>query len=149
MLLDYFEGVRPTGPNQWLARCPGPNHQNGDRHPSLSVRLIEGDRWLLNCFSLCATIDICGAIGIGLGDLFVDGRAKRDYQHGKDRNDQALPRVRATDFLELAAQEAWCVALIAADIRSSKSIDSDTWERLATAYKRLSTARDLVLSRDR
>jgi hypothetical protein len=140
-LLERLEGVRSTGANRWLARCPGSIHVNNDRHPSLSIRLIEADRWLLYCFAGCTAFEICMAIGIRLGDLFECGQPRRDYTHGKDRHGRPVPRVRANEFLELVSDEASVVALIAADMLSQREIDAATWGRLAEAYRRLMNAR--------
>jgi hypothetical protein len=139
-LLARLDGTKSTGTNRWLARCPGPNHEHGDRHPSLSVRLIEGDRWLLYCFAGCTAFEVCTALGLRFGDLFHDRIAKREYVNGKDRNGNPVPRIRATEFLQLAAHEAFVVTLIAADMIDGKTIDPQAWERLAQAYRRLSDA---------
>jgi hypothetical protein len=140
-LIARLPGAKATGTNRWMAPCPGPNHNNGDRHPSLSVRLIEGDRWLLYCFAGCTAFDVCTALNLKFGDLFHDRIAKREYVNGKDHNGNPVPRIRASEFLEPAAHEAFVVALIAADIIAKKEIDQDTWKRLAAAYRRLSDAR--------
>src|SRR5690349_2287606 len=98
-LIERLDGARSTGPNRWLARCPGPNHEHGDRHPSLSVRLIDGDRWLLYCFGGCTVYDVCLALGLKYRQLFHDGMAKREYINGKDRGGNPVPRIRASEFL--------------------------------------------------
>jgi hypothetical protein len=148
-LLEKLDGVRPTGPNRWLARCAGPNHENGDRHPSLSVRLVEGDRWLLYCFAGCQPLDICNALDIMLGDLFHDGRAKRDYPDGKDRTGRHVPRVRPADFLEQLNHEAGVVAFIAADmIAHPLRVEDETWDRLAEAYRRIAALRAECMAYD-
>jgi hypothetical protein len=148
-LLDRLEGARPTGPNRWLARCPGPNHENGDRRPSLSVRLIEGDRWLCFCFAGCSTFAVCGALGIRLGDLFHDGRAKREYVTGKDRVGRPVPRIRPGDFLELLNHEAGVVAFIAADMVTHPSrVEDEMWDRLAEAYRNISRLRSECMAFD-
>jgi hypothetical protein len=139
-----LEGVTSPGPNRWLARCPGPLHEHGDRHRSLSIRLIEGDRWLLYCFAGCRPLDICTAIGISLSNLFHDELIRREYTHGKDRRGKAVPKVRASEYLEHLNHEAGVVALIAADMimHPSKILDGDeVFDRLAEAYRNISRLR--------
>lgn len=140
-LLERLDGVKPTGTNRWLARCPGPNHENGDRRPSLSVRLIDGDRWLCFCFAGCSTFEVCTALGISLADLFHDRLIRREYVHGKDRNGNAVPRIRASEFLELAAHEVLVATLLVHDLTEGQPADSTIRDRLAEAYRKLSSAR--------
>lgn len=45
----------------WLCHCPGPSHQNGDRHPSLLLK--DGDTALLvTCFAGCERRDVLDAL---------------------------------------------------------------------------------------
>jgi putative DNA primase/helicase len=64
VLLDRLEGVRPAGPNSWVARCPA----HDDRDPSLSVALKDG-RVLVHCFAGCAPDEVLGAVGLTWKDL--------------------------------------------------------------------------------
>ena len=64
LLLGRLEGVRPAGPNSWMARCPA--HE--DRDPSLSVSVKEG-RVLLHCFAGCSADAVLGAVGLTWRDL--------------------------------------------------------------------------------
>ncbi|MCG0276626.1 MAG: hypothetical protein L5655_10835 [Thermosediminibacteraceae bacterium] len=66
-LLNRLESVRQTGPNKWVARCPA----HPDRSPSLSIRL-NGDRILVYCFAGCPANRIVEAVGMTVGDLFLD-----------------------------------------------------------------------------
>lgn len=63
--LARLEGVRQTGPTQWVARCPA----HSDRSPSLSIA-DKGDRLLLHCFVGCEPAEVAAAIGLRLSDLF-------------------------------------------------------------------------------
>jgi CHC2 zinc finger len=69
-LLAKLQRVRKSGAG-FVASCPV--HQ--DRHPSLSIREVEG-KILLHCFSHeCSVGDICGAIGVEVRDLFTNPRS--------------------------------------------------------------------------
>src|SRR4051794_37736853 len=57
-LLARLEGVRQTGPNRWMARCP----VHEDRTASLSIR-DDGEKWLLYCFALCEPESILQSLG--------------------------------------------------------------------------------------
>ncbi len=64
VLLDRLDGVRPKGPDSWMARCPA----HPDRNPSLSVSVKDG-RVLVHCFAGCAPEAVLGAVGLTWKDL--------------------------------------------------------------------------------
>ena len=64
VLLGRLEGVRPAGPNSWMARCPA----HPDRNPSLSIALRDG-RVLLHCFAGCPPEAVLQAVGLTWKDL--------------------------------------------------------------------------------
>ncbi len=123
-LLDRLEGVRATGPGRWVARCPG--HQ--DKAPSLSIREID-DRALIHCFAGCAAPDVLAAVGLRLSDLFSD---RQPFEAPPKHT-----RVPLRDLIPLLRHEAHIVAVIGADMLSSRTIDQDSWDRLAEATRRI------------
>jgi len=64
VLLGRLEGVRRTGANSWVARCPA----HDDRDPSLSVSVKDG-RVLVHCFAGCTPDEVLGAVGLTWKDL--------------------------------------------------------------------------------
>lgn len=76
-LLSHFdleEGKRQID-GSWMLRCPGPNHLNGDRDPSLHVSEGQDGRVLLKCMSGdCAIEDILRALDLKMADLFPSER---------------------------------------------------------------------------
>jgi hypothetical protein len=64
VLLDRLDGVRPKGPDSWMARCPA----HDDRNPSLSVSVKDG-RVLVHCFAGCAPEAVLEAVGLTWKDL--------------------------------------------------------------------------------
>jgi putative DNA primase/helicase len=64
VLLDRLEGVRRTGANSWVARCPA----HDDRNPSLSVS-VKGGKLLLHCFAGCPPEAVLEAVGLTWRDL--------------------------------------------------------------------------------
>jgi DNA primase len=125
-IVSRLEGVRETGPDRWLACCPA--HE--DRRPSLSIRLLE-DRWLLHCFAGCEALSVAQALGLSLSDLFKNHR-HRGPSHR---------RIPASDALASLDQEVHVLATIAADFLDHRTIDEATWQRLATATRRIGDAR--------
>lgn len=129
-ILDRLEGVRETGTDRWLARCPA----HDDRSPSLSIRDV-GDRLLVHCFAGCDALDVVHAVGLELSDLFADS-LPRDH-----RRKSTHRRIPAGDILAAIDHEAHVVAIIASDVHEHRDIDSGTWDRLALAVSRIGGAR--------
>lgn len=72
-VIGLLANIRKRGPG-YEASCPGPKHANGDRHPSLSVRLGDDGRVLLKCHAGCETSDVLQRMGLTYSDLFERSR---------------------------------------------------------------------------
>jgi hypothetical protein len=130
-LLDRLESVRETGSSRWLARCPA----HDDKHPSLSIRDV-GDRLLIHCFTGCEPIDVVHAAGLELRDLF----ANNSPTDGRQSPRRSSPP--ASDVLVALSGEILVASLICGDVLDGKTIDKETWERLAKACAIIGKARD-------
>lgn len=134
-IVARLDGVHERGPGKWSAKCPA--HE--DRSPSLSVAEIGDGTTLLHCFAGCRPLDICHAIGIEFRDLFPAGRIRRvDHRE--------RPRLSATDALNALADDACLIAIIGADFLEHRTLDRETWDMLAAAYRRVSDARAVCCS---
>jgi hypothetical protein len=133
-LLDRLEGVRRTGPDRWLARCPA--HE--DRAPSLSIRELGDGRVLIHDFAGCDVDSVLGAVGLELADLFPP----RDPS--VQRYAPTSSRMPAGDALAAIDHEAHVAAAIAADAAEHREVDEPTWARLALAARRIGEARAVV-----
>ncbi len=69
-VLGQLENVRAMVGGEHSARCPA----HADRKNSLSVGTGDDGRVLLKCFVGCDTVQIVGAIGLTLADLFPKGQ---------------------------------------------------------------------------
>ena len=127
-ILSMLEGVRETGKDRWLARCPA----HDDKSPSLSIR-NAGDPLLIHCFAGCDALDVVHAVSLELGDLFADRCA---YQTKSSR-----ARIPSSDALRAIDHETHVVMIIAADIRANRTLDDEDFDRLTTAAKRIGAAR--------
>ena len=67
--LALLDGVRKTGANKWMARCPA--HE--DQHASLSVGTTD-DRILINDHAGCTSEQIVARLHLTLADLFFERR---------------------------------------------------------------------------
>lgn len=128
-LLSRLEGVRQTGPDRWMARCPA--HE--DRAASLSVRDM-GSRVLVYDFAGCSAADVVAAAGLELSDLFE--RSGDDYSQ-PHRERRPWP---ATDVLRAVAYEATVAAVGAAAVADGRDITQADRERLVVAAARLREA---------
>jgi hypothetical protein len=122
LLLPNLEGVRRTGKDRYVARCPA----HGDRHPSLAVRETDDGVLLLHCFAGCDIGSVVRAVGLEISSLFPQ---KELASRKPDRRPFS-----ANDLLVLAAWESLIASVIANDIAQGKLTDK---ERLVIAAGRL------------
>lgn len=129
-LLSRLDGVRQTGSDRWMARCPA----HDDRTASLSVRELPGDKLLLHCFGQhCEPWDIVGAVGLELSDLFE----RTDDYGAPHRERRPWP---ASDVLRAVAYEAIVAAIGAAAVADGQLITQADRKRLVVAAARLGEA---------
>jgi len=131
VLIDRLAGVRETGPNRWLARCPA----HDDRSPSLSIRECDDGRSLIHCFAGCETENVLAAVGLSFSDVMPE-RVGEQHFHRSVRQ-----RIPPRDALALLDHETLVVAIIGADILDHKQLDEPTWSRLAQAVSRINSTR--------
>ncbi len=70
-VLSLLEGVRQTGRNQWMARCPC---RNDDANPSLAISQNDEGTALMHCHrgNSCSLDEICKSIGLEARELFSE-----------------------------------------------------------------------------
>jgi hypothetical protein len=128
-LLSRLNKVKSTGRNSWLACCPA----HDDRSPSLSIKEEADGHILLHCFAGCSAIDVVGAIGVDIGDLFPE------QVHHKA---PVKKKFYATDILEAIKYESQIVLLAAFELKKNKPLDETDLQRLQLAYERIREAVD-------
>jgi hypothetical protein len=131
-ILDRLQGVRQSGADRWIARCPA--HE--DKSPSLSIREKDDGRVLIHCFGGCTSGDVLAALGLRFNDLF-------DKPLG-----HYLPPIRggfhARELLELNGHEASVVTELAERAAAGEALSLDDLQRLRTAAARLGQAQALA-----
>ncbi|RMO71366.1 DUF927 domain-containing protein [Pseudomonas syringae group genomosp. 3] len=65
-ILQRLDGVKPSGKNRHMAKCPA----HLDKSPSLSVSSTDDGRALIHCFAGCSSEDVLASIGLEFKDLF-------------------------------------------------------------------------------
>ena len=128
-LLDQLDGVKQTGVNRWLARCPAHN----DKHASLAVRELEDGRVLVHDFAGCATADVLAAVGLDFNALYPS----RPVDHRARPERRPFP---ATDVLRAVEHEALIVATAASFLGNGGMLTDDDRARLLLAAERISQA---------
>ena len=128
-LLSRLEGVKQTGPDRWIARCP--SHE--DRHPSLSIRETGDGTILIKCWSGCGAADAVAAVGLSLADLFP---AKPENRMPLRPRERWIPG----DVWQCVAHEAGVAAVAAADIAAGRTVSTEDAERVGLAADRLADA---------
>lgn len=132
-LVERLNGVRETGPNRWIARCPA--HE--DRHPSLAIRALEDGRTLLHCFAGCPVDSVASGLGLRLSDLFPP----RSSDHTTER--RPWP---AEDVLRAMAHEALIAAIAIENVARGEPLSSADRDRALLAAERLRDAAVLGVS---
>jgi hypothetical protein len=116
-LLAKLEGVRESGRNKWVARCPA----HADKRPSLVLKEADDGKALMHCFAGCAVDDIVSAVGLSLADLFPQTEG---FAHGKRQRPERT--INAADGLRLLEYEVGVLQVCANDMLRCL----DTGERL-------------------
>lgn len=125
-LLSKLVGVKQTGKNRWMARCPA----HSDRTASLSIAEHEKGYILCNCFAGCDINQVLESVGLGLNDLFE--------QRLPDRLGQR-PHLQFNEVLILIKREVMVVAMCGSR-RMNKQLSEKDHDRLFTAVSRINEA---------
>lgn len=133
-LLSRLNGVKPgSAVGRYIVKCPA--HQ--DRSPSLTIRFEDDGRILLHCFAGCSAVDVVGALGLTMSDLFPEPLTR-----------EFLPKIHAPfsplDALKCLTAESSIVAIAASDIVGGKPLDAQDLDRVATAAGRIATALEVI-----
>lgn len=84
ILLGKLQRVKRSTNTRWMALCPA----HDDSTASLSVSRGADGRALVKCFANCRAEDIVAAVGLTMGDLFVQDTARDDVIASYDYRDE-------------------------------------------------------------
>jgi hypothetical protein len=130
MLLSRLQKVKGRN-GSWTACCPA--HE--DKGPSLAVREADDGRVLLHCFAGCPTVNVLGAVGMDMSDLFPPDEKRKNYPiEGKPR---MKPAFYASDLIRILSFEALVVNICAYDMSVGKPLKEEDRERLKVAQQRI------------
>ena len=125
-LLPLLQGVRKTGNNQWIARCP--SHE--DTTPSLSIKERDDGTLLIYCHALCAPAHIMAAVGLELKDLYPQKMLPANYPF--QRPHQKSHREILTDL----RKDLLALSIGFAQLKQGHLLTLEDLERLDTAALR-------------
>ena len=125
-VLPRLEGVRETGHQRGVARCP----THDDKNPSLAWNVKDDGMLLIHCWShQCSKWDIVDAIGLKLRDLYptqlID---RRRFNERRIHRDQAMAILR---------HEAMVLLVATSDISQGVTLTAPDIERIQTAAVRI------------
>jgi len=120
--VSSLRNVKKRGTNQWLCSCPA----HADDDPSLAVTTSTNGKILLKCFAGCSALDVVGAMGLRLEDLFPN--AYEENPMGFAKREMAA-REKKKDKLEYART---FLAILTAKLRDGEVVDE---AELVKAYK--------------
>ncbi len=133
-LMARLDGVRHTGVDRYVARCPS----HDDRRPSLSIRMLPDGRLLLKCWSGCSAAEVVAAAGLELRDLFPERPEHHRPAERKPWRDAGLEGLRAL------VDEVNLVFVVAARMCAGIGLTDSDRDALALACERLNGALLLV-----
>ena len=137
-LLDRLDGVRKTGRDTWLAKCPA----HADRSPSLSIRENNG-YLLLHDFGGCPVNKIMESIGLSVSDLFparIRSNSPQDRREAREwaRHSGVTAAIRTLDRETTVVQAAAGVML------KGGRLSPEDVQRLTLAAARIGSARSVL-----
>ena len=132
-LLSRLEGVRKTGADRWIARCPA--HDDGN--PSLAIRALPDGRVLAKCFALCDIEDVITAAGLDMTVLFPERPLS------PNTTIERRP-FNAHDVLRCVAFEVTIARLCSSAMRAGEALSDEDDARLALAFTRLMAADGMI-----
>jgi hypothetical protein len=92
----------------------------------------------LHCFAGCETVNIVGALGMDMTDLFPPDEKRREYPvEGKPK---IKPAFYASDLLRIIAFETSVVMICAYDMSKGKTLSDEDRQRLNVARERIEEA---------
>jgi hypothetical protein len=118
-----------NGEKRWQFSCSGPNHKNGDAHPSAVMSECEDGKLLFYCAGGCNFYDIINGFGLKPADAFPKGISDRVVI------DNGV-RLSYREALSILKTEVWVVLIAATTIQSAPLSQSDL-ARLYEAIKRI------------
>jgi len=132
-LLSRLNGVKRTGKDRWLARCPA----HDDKSPSLSIRELPDGRILLHDFALCSIEEILNSVELTFDALFPEratgGHVPREHRP-----------YNPSDILEALSFEINVASIILDRMVNDKDITAGDWLRFNTAADRVRSAKEFV-----
>jgi len=132
-LLSRLNGVKRTGKDRWLARCPA----HDDKSPSLSIRELPDGRILLHDFASCSIEEILNSVELTFDALFPEC-ATGDHVPREHRP------YNPSDILEALSFEINVASIILDRIVNDKDITAGDWLRFKTAADRIRSAKEFV-----
>ena len=142
LVLDRLERVRRCGKG-YTARCPA----HPDKTASLSLAEGRTGAVVLHCFAGCTALEVVGALGLQLADLFPERLSPMDPTQRRELREYAKQsNWRAA--LNVLALEGTIVLIAAHDIHHLGGLGSSAdLARLRLALDRITSAREVLHGR--
>ena len=136
-LLARLEGVKKTGADRWIARCPA----HDDKRPSMGVAMSQKNpgNVVVHCFSGCPIDKILGAVGLTVDALFPE----KPHYETKAQRRPFFP----TDVFLIALHELTVASVIACDTHAKRDVSEADYQRLLVAAGRLNNIAEAAYGR--
>jgi hypothetical protein len=138
-LLSRLPSAKRTSKDTWRCACPA--HQ-GTNKTALSIKNDNG-KILINCFHGCSVLDVLGAVGLDMTDLFEDD-VRSDYKTTasvKPHEVKFYPR----DLLSMIDFELKIVMLGLFQLDKGITLTQEDRDRMKLSYERIKQIQEMNL----
>lgn len=112
-LLPLLDGVRESGKDRWVARCPA----HDDQKPSFSIRELPDGTLLIHCFAGCSAEEVLTALGLEFQDLYPGGAMAHFRRQRKPWSVREV--IAALEF------ELMVAFIVLADVAAGRPVDRE------------------------
>lgn len=134
-LLSRLHRVKRTSSSTWIASSP----TREDKHPSMTIRLLDDGRILIHDHGGDSPAEILGAIGLSFESLFPERSGPAAYPAKPERRP-----FYAADVLRAVGFEGLLVAVAASALAAGESLALADRDRLMLAVSRIQEALQLA-----
>ncbi|HKO88760.1 MAG TPA: hypothetical protein VJU83_09630 [Burkholderiales bacterium] len=134
-LVARLDRVTQVTPTRWRAVCPA--HESKRNTQSLAITETSDGTVLIKCFAGCGAVDIVGAVGVDIRELFAPDSRPTDSPRNGDKPNHWHAIREAVSTLK---RDCLIVAIASEDMRAGKALSAADVEILNAAAARVRAA---------
>lgn len=98
-LLSRLQGLKPNGPNSFMALCPAHN----DKSPSLAITQTDDGRVIFHCHAGCGPVEVLDSIDFRFQDLYPQSNLTSEQRkaYKRQKTKQEIQEALISEMLTL------------------------------------------------